>query len=178
MRPLMEFWSARRILKQLCDADRRKAVLTSFWEGADPHAQARALIELSRVMHFRPGSLKKASAERKAELLSSRLSSADFEDSFEIALMVYHTREKRELLAAFLDYWKIPHEDGSIEVEDYNPPEDSDVASAIAEMKDRFETRDIAIYLASAGLLMGNIPRWRESTWPAVDRLVPELSGA
>ena len=85
--------------------------------------------------------------------------------------MVYHTREKREMLAAFLDRWKIPHVDGSIEAEDYAPPTAADVESAVAELKDRFDLRDIAIYLATAGLLMGNISQWREATWPVVDEI-------
>ena len=36
--------------------------------------------------------------------------------------MQYHTHEKNGMLAAFLDQWKVPHVDGSIEVDDYTPP--------------------------------------------------------
>lgn len=171
MRGLMEFWTARKILRQLCDDERRNAALTAFWKNADPGAQARALLELAAALHFRPESLRKSSPARKAELLGSKLAASDFEETFEIALMVYHTREKRELLAAFLDEWKIPHEEGSIEAVEYTPPSRGEVEAAVAKLGDRFDARDIAIYLATAGLLMGNIPQWREATWPVADAL-------
>jgi hypothetical protein len=175
MRPLMEFWSARRILRNLCDGPTRQAVLTAFWKGADAHAQARALVELSKVLHFRPDSLRKAPVSRKAELLGSRLPAADFEETFEHALMVYHTREKKEMLAAFLDRWNIPHQDGSIEAEEYTPPSRADVESAVQALEEQFGRRSIAIYLASAGLLMGAIPEWREATWPVVASMGADL---
>ena len=93
-----------------------------------------------------------------------------------MALMTYHTTEARAMLGEFLDYWKIPHEDGSIEVEEYEPPTAESVDEAVAALRDRFPPREIAVYLATAGLLMGGtIPQWREATWPAVNRLAPDL---
>jgi hypothetical protein len=174
----MEPWNVRRILKQICDPERRQAILTSFWTAGDPHQQHRALAQLSSMLHFRPDTLRKSPPKRKAELLASRLSSAEFEEIFEIALMTYHTREKRDLLAAFLEQWNIPHQDGSIEVDDYVPPTEQSAQEAVAALRGRFELRDILVYFASAGLLMGNIPQWREATWPVVDRLLPELESS
>ena len=37
----MSDWKARRILKEICDADRRRAVLATFGEEAEPQMRAR-----------------------------------------------------------------------------------------------------------------------------------------
>lgn len=174
----MSVWNSRRILREICDADRRRAVLVAFWSDAEPESRQAALSRLARNLHFREETLRRAPAERKAELLAAQAGAAEFEEPLEVALTVYHTRQARELLAAFLDFWKIPHVNGSIEAEDYRPPSPEDVGRAVESLRSRFELRDILLYLASAGLLMGgSLPAWRESTWPLVDRHLAGLSG-
>ena len=42
---------------------------------------------------------------------------------------------------------------------------------AVHQLESRYDKRDIALYLASAGLLMAG--PWREATWPVVDELLP-----
>ncbi|HUF17338.1 MAG TPA: hypothetical protein VMS12_04750 [Thermoanaerobaculia bacterium] len=172
----MADWTGRRILRELSDQELRQRILTTFFRRGDDHARHLAIVTLAGSLRFRPETLRKAPAERKAELLASRLAAADFEETFDNALMVYHTSEAREMLAAFLDQWGIPHVEGSIEVDDYTPPSPEAVDQAVALLRDRFPVRDIAVYLASAGLLMGvSIPEWRVATWPTADRLAAEL---
>ena len=115
-------WSARRILKDLADTDRRRAILTAFWRFADDHMKAVGIVQLARAMHFRDETIRKMPPEKKAELLAGRAGAAEFEQTFENALMLYHTHERREMLAAFLDAWGVPHKNGSIDVDDYTPP--------------------------------------------------------
>lgn len=165
-------WNARRILKELCHADRRREVLTVFWKEAEADTRNLVTAALARNLNFRLDSIKKATVERKADLLGLQLHVPQFEEPLEIALMLYHTGQARELLAAFLDSWKIPHVDGSIEVEEYPIPDAKAVARSTAALKSRFPEADIALYLATAGLLMGrDEPKWREATWPEVERL-------
>ena len=76
------------------------------------------------------------------------------------------------MMAAFLDRWNVPHNNGSIEAEDYTTPNADQVRAAVQELEGTYDRRDIALYLASAGLLMAD--PWREATWPVVD----EISGA
>jgi len=166
-------WSGRRILKDLADTERRHRILLAFWRHGDVAAKATAIIQLSKALHFRDETLRKMPAEKRAELLASRIAAPEFEQTFETALMQYHTREKNEMLAAFLDRWGIPHVNGSIETEEYTVPSQQAVRDAVDALKEQFDRRDIAIYLASAGLLMGN--GWREVTWPVVDEVVAEL---
>jgi hypothetical protein len=164
-------WSGRRILKDLADSDRRRRILTAFWRFGDDGAKAVAAVQLARALHFRDDTIRRMPPEKKAELLAGRAGAAEFEQTFETALMLYHTHEQREMLAAFLDHWKVPHANGSIEADDYTPPDAAAVRDAVATLGERFDRRDVAIYLAAAGLLMSDA--WREATWPVVDELAP-----
>lgn len=162
-------WTARRILKELADPDLRRRILTAFWRHAEPHSKLLATAHLARALHFRDETLRKMPIEKKAELLGSRLGAAEFEEFFEMALMQYHTHEKREMMGAFLDRWSIPHSDGTIEAEDYARPTADQARSAVSDLAADFDRRDVALYFAAAGLLMDEA--WREALWPVVDEL-------
>jgi hypothetical protein len=73
------------------------------------------------------------------------------------------------MMGAFLDLWNIPHQNGSIEAEEYKRPVAGQVRDAVHQLESRYDRREIALYLASAGLLMGD--DWREATWPVVDEI-------
>jgi hypothetical protein len=163
-------WSARRIIKDLADRDLRKKILAAFWRYAEPSAKAMATAQLARAIHFRDETLRKLPVEKKADLLASRIGAAEFDPFLETALMQYHTHEANEMMGAFLDRWRVPHVNGSIESEDYKAPTAEQVRSAVAELSGTHGTKNIALYLASAGLLMSD--QWREATWPVVDEMV------
>ena len=163
-------WSARRILKELADADRRKRILVAFWRYGDASAKAMAMAQLARAVHFRDETLRKLPLDKKADLLASRIGVAEFDHSLETALMQYHTHEASDMMAAFLDRWGVPHVKGSIEAEEYKVPTADQVRAAVSELREAYDRNDIAIYLASAGLLMSD--QWRDATWPVVDEIV------
>src|SRR5688572_32039646 len=110
-------WTARRILKELADADGRRAVLTAFWKHADTHAKLMAQMQLAKALHFRDETIRKMPPEKKADLLAGRIGVAEFDQFLDMALMQHHTHDKNEMMAAFLDRWNVPHENGSIEAE-------------------------------------------------------------
>ncbi|MEA2236451.1 MAG: hypothetical protein QOC81_1175 [Thermoanaerobaculia bacterium] len=168
-------WTARRIIKELADSDRRRRILVAFWRFGDDTAKMLAVTQLAKALHFREESIRKLPVEKKADLFASRASGPEFEQSLDAALMHYHTHEQSALLAAFLDQWKIPHVNGSIESDEYAAPSEEQVRAAVTAV-DSFPPRDVAIYLASAGLLMGD--EWRAATWPVVDELAAELGNA
>jgi hypothetical protein len=171
------FWSAKQILTTLADADLRRAIVTKFWKQGESHARAVALVHMAKTMHFREETLRKAPAEKKADWLLSRISAPEMGEAFEMALMLHHTAEKSELMGAFLDRWNIPHDKGTIESDDYKAPTREQVESAVAELEPKYGARDIAIYLATAGLLMGaGESEWRDAMWPVVDSLAAKLS--
>jgi hypothetical protein len=163
-------FTARRILKELADPDRRRRILAAFWKHADAQSKALATVHLAKALHFRDETIRKMPAEKKADLLASRIGAAEFEQALEAALMHYHTHEQQEMLGAFLDHWKIEHVNGSIETDDYTPPTADQVRDATKALAGRFDQRDVAIYLASLGLLMGE--PWDQATWPVAEELV------
>jgi len=165
-------WDARHILRQIADADLRRDVLSSFWRHGDLQSRAMAIAQLAKSLHFREETIRKMPPPKKADLLATRLTAPEFEQLLEMALMQYHTHDKNEMLAAFLDHWHVPHENGSIESDDYKVPDDAAVREAVAALP-QFPKRDVALYLASAGLLMAG--EWRDATWPVVDELVASL---
>jgi hypothetical protein len=165
-------WTARRIIKELTDSDRRRRILVAFWRFGDDTAKMLAVAQLAKALHFREESIRKLPVEKKADMFASRATAPEFEQALDTALMHYHTHEQSALLAAFLDQWKIPHVNGSIEGDDYAAPSQDQVRDAVKAV-DNFPPRDVAIYLASAGLLMGDA--WRAATWPVVDDLAAKL---
>ena len=169
----MTNWDARHILRQLADAPRRRAILSAFWKYGEPQSRTVALAQLARSLHFREETLRKMPLGKKADLLASRIGIPEFDEALEMGLMHYHTHDANAMLAAFLDAWGIPHKNGEIETEDYTPPTADAVRTAVEQLT-QFDKRDVAIYLAAAGLLMGGA--WRDGTWPVVDELAPALS--
>jgi hypothetical protein len=162
-------WTAKRILKELVDADKRRAILTAFWKHADTHARLAAQMHLAKALHFRDETIRKMPPEKKADLLASRVGVPEFEQFIENALMQHHTHEKNAMMGAFLDRWNVPHQNGSIEADDYKAPTADEVRDAVNVLRAAYDENDIALYLATAGLLMGD--DWREATWPVVDEL-------
>lgn len=162
-------WNARRILRELADADRRRRILTAFWKHADTQSKLMAQMQLAKALHFRDETIRKMPPEKKADLLGSRIGTPEFEQFLEIGLMAYHTHEQNGLMAAFLDQWKVPHENGSIESEDYTPPNADQVRDAVRTLEGQHDRKDVELYLAAAGLLMGD--EWAAGVWPVVDEM-------
>jgi hypothetical protein len=160
-------WTARRILKELADTDRRRAILTAFWKQADAQHRTIVQMQLAKMLHFREESIRKMPPEKKADLLASRIGFPELDQYLEMALMQYHTSQKNEMMAAFLDRWNVPHENGSIESDDYATPTADQVRAAVKELP--YDPADVKIYLATAGLLMAD--QWRDATWPVVDEM-------
>lgn len=170
-------WSARRILSELATPELRREIAIAFWRHSEPQQRAATTAQLARAMNFRPEFLRKASVEKKADWLLQRSALHELHESLEMALMIHHTTARASMMGEFLDRWDIPHENGAIEEEEYGTPDEASVRSAVAELRQSWDPRDIAIYLATAGLLMGTSESgWREATWPVVDELASELA--
>lgn len=167
----MSDWNARRILKELVDEKKRRTILTAFWRFGDAQSKMLAQAHLARSLHFRDETIRKMPPEKKADLLASRIGVTEFDQFLEMALMQYHTNEAKPLMSAFLDEWKVPHVDGSIETDDYATPDAAKVGAAVTALEGKFEANDVLLYLATAGLLMGD--DWRAGTWPVVDEHKP-----
>lgn len=164
-------WTARKILKELADSPRRREILAAFWQHAEPSSTIQAEIELANAMRFRHQKVRALPLEKKVDMLGTRLGVRDFETHLETALVAYLSHEQSALLSAFLDQWQIPHEDGAIEDPEVAPPTPEQAREAVAALEETFDRADIALYFATAGLVMGE--GWREGLWPLVAELVP-----
>ncbi|HEY6843458.1 MAG TPA: hypothetical protein VI391_04770 [Thermoanaerobaculia bacterium] len=146
-------------------------MLRAFWRHADPTTKAVATAQLAKALHFRDETIRKMPADKKSDLLASRLGAPEFEQTLETALMQYHTHEANDMMAAFLDRWGVPHVNGSIETDDYKVPSVDAVRTAVHELS--FDPRAVALYLASAGVLMGD--EWGHVTFPVVDEVLENI---
>ena len=164
-------WNARRILREIADADLRQRVLRAFWRYADAPTRAAATAQLAKALHFRDETIRKMPADKKSELLASRIAAPEFEQTLETALMQYHTHEANAMMAAFLDRWGVPHVNGSIETDAYKVPSADAIRGAVQDL--HFDARAVALYLASAGVLMGG--EWQSATFPVVDEVLSTL---
>lgn len=149
------------------DGETRRRVLTAFWRHGDAQSKLLAQAYLAKALHFRDETIRKMPPEKKADLLASRIGASDFDQFLEMALMQYHTHEAKPLMSAFLDQWAVPHVDGSIESDDYTTPDAEKVRASMTELAGQFEKKDVLLYFATAGLLMGD--DWRAGMWPVVD---------
>ena len=162
-------WNAHRILKELADSALRRAILTHFWRHADTHHRLLVQAHLAKALNFREETIRKMPPEKKADLLASRIGVPEFDQFLEMALMQYHTREKASMMGAFLDRWNVPHENGSIEADEYTVPSSDQVREAVKALEGEYDRRDVVLYLATAGLLMDEA--WREATWPVAEEM-------
>jgi hypothetical protein len=166
----MPDWTARRILKELVDGDRRRAILADFWRFADQVTRLGAQAYLAKTLNFREVTIRKLPPERKGELLAARLASAESEPYLEAALLQHHMHHAKELMGAFLDHWGVAHEDGAIvDAEETPAPDATRVRDAVDALAARFTPGEVRLYLATAGLVMGD--DWRSATWPVVDEM-------
>lgn len=166
----MSDWTARRIFKELLDGEQRRALLAEFWRAADAPTRLAAQAYLAKALNFREATLRKLTPERKAELLAARLASPEAEPWLEHALLHHHMTQRNELMAAFLDRWGVAHENGAIaDADETAPPAVAAVRSAVEALDGTFPRGHVRLYLATAGLVMGD--EWRAATWPVVDEL-------
>lgn len=172
-------WSARQIVGELATPELRQEIAATFWRTAEPQPKATAAAHLAKAMNFRPEFLRKAPVEKKADWLVRRSAVPELHEALEMALMLHHTQHRGEMMGAFLDEWGISHVNGTIEEEEYGTPSVEQVRDTVTKLQSSWPLRDIAIYLATAGLLMGTSEQgWREATWPVVDELASKLDAA
>jgi hypothetical protein len=138
----------RAVWERLTPEERRLAA-EAFWQSDHEAEQVQAERLLAQRLNFRPKSVHQFSVARKAEYLAALVLPVTPE-YLELALISFHLRHRRELMAAFLDALAIPNEHGEItRSEEIAPPDSAALRAARDAVAERFPEHEVAIYLAA-----------------------------
>ncbi len=144
-------------------AEQRLAAADAFWreDQADIQVQhADAILSIAKRLNFRAKSVQALPVERRARFLAQL---PDVSDAVATrALISYHFKAKRDVMAAFLDALGIAHENGLIGDESVTPPTRDQLVAAIAKLRSLFPVADADLYLRTLVTLDGD-------TWAELD---------
>jgi hypothetical protein len=162
-------WRAGEILRVLCSAELQRQILTiGLSEG--PERDIKAVEHsLAGLLHFRPATMQALPLERKVAYVRQMIAASDLQEPLRKLLAWFLLERRTAMLSAFLDKWGIPHQQGHIEGEAHAPSPERAIEAASA-LQSQFSREDMAVYFATAGLVMG--PPWQEALWPLINQLV------
>jgi len=159
-------WTARRILKELADTDRRRAILVSFWKYAEPSRSSSCRCTSRKHCTSATRRSGRCRRRRKTDLLATthrhRRVRAVLRDG---ADAVPHALRRTTMLAAFL----VSPGTSLTTTARSRPRTTRPQRRAGARCREGAGSRlrprrHSAFYLATAGLL--NTDGWREAMWP------------
>jgi hypothetical protein len=125
--------TATRLWRRLPREDRLEAS-EAFWMEPPTEALGAALVAIVKARRMRPQAARALSDAAKKEALASILDPGDVVVGS--LLVALHLKKRREILVAFLDAAKVPHENGLIDEKDTGDPiPDERVKAAVAALK-------------------------------------------
>ena len=117
----------------------------AFWEEPPTEALGGALAAIVKTRHMRPQAVRALSESAKKDALATIL---DPGEPIAAALLVgLHLRRRRELLVAFLDATRIPHENGLIKEEGPGSLVPAETIRAGLEALKAFPAAQVGVYL-------------------------------
>ena len=126
--------------------EQRLTAAGALWSDADSvQQQVEAVQAIARQLRFRPQSVLKLSAEKRARHLAALRTVP--ESLASRALVVYHLTSRRPMLEAFLDSLGIAHEDGLIAEGAKDAPDEPTLRAAAASLLAAFPAADVRVYL-------------------------------
>jgi hypothetical protein len=148
-------------------AEQRLTAAAALWADADSvPQQAEAVQAVARQLRFRPQSVLKLSAEKRARHLAALRTVP--ESLASRALVVYHLASRRPMLEAFLDSLGIAHEDGLIAEGAKDAPGPEKLRDAAAALLASFPPADVRVYLLTLAVQ-------DPATWAPLEPIVSEL---
>ena len=125
--------------------DQRQRAARAFWSDEDAtDDQVQAALLIAQQKKFRPKTVVSLDLDRKARHLASLVSLPD--SLAARALIVYHLKEQRPMMGAFLDALGIRHQNGLIEEDSVTPDKDK-LSPAAAKLESEFPQEDVRLYL-------------------------------
>ena len=156
-----------RLWKRMTGEQRRRAASTLWDADEAKNEQRQAALLIAKQMNFRPKTVNRLDADRKARYLASV---PDLPDEIAARLLVlYHLAEHRPMMGAFLDALGIAHEHGMIQ-DDAVTPDPTKIPAAAAAIAREYPAHDVSLYL--------NMLLWQDpAAWEVLDGL-PEVTAA
>jgi hypothetical protein len=132
--------------------------LYSKGRGVSDAARLEADLAIAHALKFRASAVRKLPLERRIAYLSR---AARPDDGLAASLLLaLHLETRASMLASFLDFLGIPHENGLIrEDHELEPPDPSALEAAVNELFEAFPAEEVSLYLAS--LLAVDRETWR-----------------
>lgn len=115
-------------------------------------ARREADLAIMQGMRFRESAVRQLPAEKRAHYLARSIRPGD--SLVGSLLLALHLEQHRDMLGAFLDALKIPHQHGLI-ADDHasKPPGDAELRHAAKLLSERFPAADVELYLATLYVL-------------------------
>jgi hypothetical protein len=154
----MPFESSPLRLWKSLNRSEREAAARAFWENPPEEAAPAAVGEIVKLLRVRPQAFGKIPLESRVRALAHL---AHPPDAVAEALVVaLHLGPRRPLLADFLDQLGIAHEEGLISEEtEVAPPDEAQVRSAAAALRERHDATAIRVYWNA--LWLQDAARWK-----------------
>ena len=135
-----------RLWSALDDPARRLAVHAMYDDA--PELRAQADQALAEALRFRPAGVRKLPVDKRVDYFVRRVRPDNPLAS--TLLTTLHLAHRRALLGAFLDALDIPNDDGLIPPgHEAEPAADDRLATAVDDLRGRFDAPDVDLYLAT-----------------------------
>jgi len=128
-------------------ADQRLRAARAFW--ADEQAsddQVQAVMLIAQQKKFRPKFILGLDDERRAKHLASMIGLP--EALAARCLVIYHLKDHREMMGAFLDALGLKHDNGLIEDDDAKPDAEK-IGPAVETIAAKYPAEDVSLYLTT-----------------------------
>jgi hypothetical protein len=137
-----------RLWAQLDPETRELAARTVYSDLLDDDSgRLEADMAIATTLRFRPVAVRKLPLDKRVGYLLRAVRADDALAS--TLLLSLHLGRRRPMLAAFLDRLGIDHEDGVIQVDDFEPPGAEDLAPAVEAVYEAFPHAEADVYFAT-----------------------------
>jgi hypothetical protein len=147
-----------QVLEELERTD--DARFLSIYESLVQHGFGPLDGDVAKLLKFRPQAIRKLPLEQRAKKAKAILLSKHQSDMAYELFGTYLLKDHRELVTGFLDATGVEHKEGMIEDLDTNLPDEKKLAKTVEELDQKFEPRDVTMYLALCA-----------QQWPSVKKL-------
>ena len=142
-----QLWASLEPEDRLASA---RSLYTHDWGEAPTRREADFAI--MQGMRFRESAVRQLSVDKRASYVARSIRPTD--SLAGSMLLALHLEQRRNMLSAFLDAMKIPHNNGLIaEDHDMKPPSAAALAKAAKTLRGQFPAEEVELYLATLFVL-------------------------